>query len=307
MESNLKIDCDFISTFHPKYDQITNDETEYRNLVALVKKEIGQKSTISKETFIRILNWKSPRVKGIVRLNEFNIYEKGIGAAYNAEENQKLIILLRLYGIGTPVGSTILHFMYPNSFPIIDIRTAETLHYAGRIESSLTGFSRYASFQLEMLRIARENPIFTLREIDRALSAYHKIYLSPKLKQNIERKEVKKKIEMPKPQSSLKIKDKVLSVFQDRVGEKFLREEIIDLVVNAYPGTNRRSVIPSDYCYNMINVTLPFDFHIFESLDEGRYKCLGPNYPYTGLIYWRREQVGKWEEGRYHLRKDPRK
>jgi hypothetical protein len=307
MESNLNIDCDFISTWHPKYDQIANDETEYRNLVALVKKEIGQKSTISKETFIRILNWKSPRVKGIVRLNEFNIYGKGIGAAYNAEENQKLIILLRLYGIGTPVGSTILHFMYPNAFPIIDIRTAETLHYAGRIESSLTGFSRYASFQSEMLRIARENPIFTLREIDRALSAYHKIYLSPKLKQNIERKEVKRKIEIPKPQSILKIKDKVLSVFQDRVGEKFLREEIIDLVVNAYPGTNRRSVIPSDYCYNMINVTLPFDFHIFESLDEGRYKCLGPNYPYTGLIYWRREQVGKWEEGRYQLWKDPRK
>jgi len=184
MESNLKIDCDFISTWHPKYDQIANDETEYRNLVALVKKEIGQKSTVSKETFIRILNWKSPRVKGIVRLNEFYIYEKVIGAAYGAEENKKLIILLRLYGIGTPVGSTILHFMYPNSFPIIDIRTAETLHYAGRIKSSLTYFSHYASFRSEMLKIAKENPSFTLREIDRALFTYHKIYLSLKFKEN---------------------------------------------------------------------------------------------------------------------------
>ena len=77
MENNLKIDYDFISTWHPNYDQIANDETEYRNLVALVKKEIGQKSTISKETFIRILNWKSPRVKGIVKLTDFSTYEKG--------------------------------------------------------------------------------------------------------------------------------------------------------------------------------------------------------------------------------------
>src|SRR4030042_2294042 len=215
MESNLKIDCDFISTWHPKYDQIANDETEYRTLVALVKKEIGQKSTVSKETFIRILNWKSPRVKGIIRLNEFYIYEKGVGASYGAEENEKLIILLRLYGIGAPVGSTILHFMYPNSFPIIDIRTAETLHYAGRIKSSLTYFSHYDSFRSEMLKIAKENPSFTLREIDRALSAYHKIYLSPKLKQNVERKEIKRRMEMPNPGGNLKIKDKVLSVFQD--------------------------------------------------------------------------------------------
>jgi hypothetical protein len=227
--------------------------------------------------------------------------------AHSVEEDQKLTILLRLYGIGSPVGSTILHFMYPNSFPIIDIRTAKTLHYAGRIESSLTDFAHYTPFRAEMLKIAGENPGFSLREIDRALFAYHKIYLSPKLKQNIERKELKRKTEMPKQQGSLKIKDKVLSVFQDRLGERFLREEIIDLVVNTYPGTNRSSIIPSDYCYNMINAGIPFDFHIFESLDEGRYKCLGPNNSYTGPIYWKREQVGKWEEGRYQLWKDPRK
>lgn len=112
---------------------------------------------------------------------------------------------------------------------------------------------------------------------------------------------------MLKPHGRLKIKNKVLSVFQNRVGEKFLREEIIDLVVNAYPETNRSSVIPSDYCFNIINAGIQFDFHIFESLDGGRYKCLGPNHQYTGPVYWKREQVGKWEEGRCQLWKDPRK
>jgi len=300
VENDLKIDHSFISTWHPKYDEIANDEAEYKNLVILTNTEIREKSTISNQTFIRILNWKSPRVKGIVRLNEFSVYEKGISAAYSAEENEKLKILIRLYGIGTPVGSTILHFIYPNSFPIIDIRTAETLYYACRIKSKSTDFSHYASFRSGMLKIAKENPSFTLREIDRALSAYHKIYLSPKLRQHIKKKGPGRKTE-------IKIKDKVLSVFQDRIDEKFSREEIIDLVVIAYPGTNRSSVIPSDYCYNLINATLPFDLHIFESLGEGQYKWLGPNYPYTGPIYWKGEQVGKWEEGTYQLWKDPRK
>jgi hypothetical protein len=179
MENDLWIDHSFITTWHPKYDEIANDEAEYRNLVALTNMEIREKCTISRQTFIGILNWKSPRVKGIVRLNEFSVYEKGISAAYSAEENEKLKTLIQLRGIGTPVGSTILHFIYPNSFPIIDIRTAETLCYARRIKSKSTDFSNYISFRLEMLKIAKENPSFTLREIDRALFAYHKIHLAP--------------------------------------------------------------------------------------------------------------------------------
>ena len=50
----------------------------------------------------------------------------------------------------------------------------------------------------------------------------------------------------------------------------------------------------------------PYALFIFESLGEGRYKCLGPNHPYTGPIYWKGEQVGKWEEGTYQLWRDPR-
>ena len=171
MENNFKIDHIFISTWHPRYDEIAGDELEYRDLVTLTYREIHEKGTISRETFIRILNWKSPRVKGIVRLNEFSIYEKGISAAYSAEENEKLETLIRLHGIGTPVGSTILHFIYPNSFPIIDVRTSETLYYAGRIKSKLTDLSHYPSFRSEILKIAKENPSFSLREIDRALFA----------------------------------------------------------------------------------------------------------------------------------------
>jgi hypothetical protein len=108
------------------------------------------------------------------------------------------------------------------------------------------------------------------------------------------------------------IKQKVENVFQNRIGEKFIRKEIIDMVVNAYPETNRGSVIPSDYCYNRINKGIKFDFHFFKWLDDPKYLCLGSNHKYTGTIYWRPKHekkdkpVGEWKEGLYKLWEDPR-
>ena len=107
------------------------------------------------------------------------------------------------------------------------------------------------------------------------------------------------------------IKQKVEKVFQNRVGEKFTRKEIIDLVVSAYPETNRGSVIPSDYCYNRINCGDKFDFHFFEWIDKAQYQCLGPKHPYTGSIFWRPKHqkqdmpVGEWKKGSYKLWDNP--
>ncbi|MBN1829037.1 MAG: hypothetical protein JW884_07820 [Deltaproteobacteria bacterium] len=308
MEDDLKVDLSFVSTWHPRYDEIENDETEYKALVALTNKDITEQKTLTEQTFIRILDWKSPRIKGIVRLNEFGVYENGIRDAYGAEEDRKLEALLQLYGIGAPVASTILHFMYPDAFPIIDVRTVETLCCAGRIKHHSTDASRYATFRAEMLEILKEVPPFTLREIDRALFAYHKIHLS----QNKRCRDTKNGPGRPKvPRTrgnGMTIRDKVLSVFENRTGEMFRREEIIDLVVGAYPGTFRGSVIPSDYCYNSINKdSTSFKLHLFESLGAGGFKCLGLNSTYSGPVYWKSEQVGQWEEGKVRLWKDPRK
>jgi|GEM_PF-610949 len=308
MEDDLKIDRRFVSTWHPRYDETESDETEYKALVALTSSDLKEYRTLTEQTFRRIIEWKSPRVKGIVRLNEFHIYAEGVRAAYHAEESQKLLALLQLYGVGTPVASTILHFMYPSSFPIIDVRTVETLFRAGRIQYSSTDASRYTSFRSQMLTILREISPFTLRNLDRALFAYHKIHLS----QNAGRKDRKNEPGRPKAPrargNGMTIRDKVISVFENRAGETFAREEIIDLVVNAYPSTPRGSIIPSDYCYNSINKdSTSFKLHLFESLGPGRFKCLGINNAYSGPVYWKAEQVGQWEGGKVRLWKDPRK
>jgi len=305
----MTIDFKFIEHWEPKYDEIESDEEEYLSLIERVKDETTTLSSIRPETFERIMNWKSPRAKGTIKWEDYDIYRDAFKNVLEPKNPDKMTFLTNLPGIGAPVASTILHFIFPQIFPIYDFRTVEVLNSFCYLKSKAVSPKRYPEFQKAILKIRTEVVHHSLRQIDRALFAYHKIHLSPKRKSTAERKEVGRRMTMPRAQDEAKIKDKVLSIFKkNRVGEKFGREEIIDLVVNTYPGTNRGSVVPPDYCYNKINKDpASFNLHLFESLGAGRFKCLGQNYPYSGPIYWKGEQVGKWDKGKYQLWKDPRK
>lgn len=309
--NSLKIDNSFIAEWHPKYDEIEADEPDYKYLVAQVKKELDKNGTLSKEVFTEILNWKSARVKGKVKWHEFETYENAIRDAFIAEADKKLTILCGLYGIGAPVGSTILHFMHPNDFPIIDIRTAESLHHNGYLDSSKTDLSRFAAFRKELLKIANECPSFSLREIDRALFAYHKIKLSPvNLKRSPnESRVISNKVASPKLRDKLTIWKKVSTVFKDiKIGNVFSRDKIKVMVLDAYPETEISSVMPLDYCYNRINGDKrSFVFRVFKAISDDQFEWLGENYPYNGQIWWKKTTVGKWEGGKPLLTYDPRK
>ena len=83
--------------------------------------------------------------------------------------------------------------------------------------------------------------------------------------------------------------EKVRDTFSNcKKGTMFSTSEIIDKVILKHGG-NRGSIIPSDYCYNLTNKgkiddPILVEFKIFEWIDRGKYKYLGENYPYTGLI-----------------------
>jgi Endonuclease NucS len=130
---------------------------------------------------------------------------------------------------------------------------------------------------------------------------------------------VAKPISEPKSQqikvlsnSSSEIWDKVRKVFdQNHFGKALTRKQVIDMIEAAYPGTNRASVIPSDYCYNIVNNGITFKFHYFEYLrnaqrGEPQYKVLGEDSNYDGAIYWKDEIVGEWLKGETEPRKGVR-
>ncbi len=169
------INDSFIQQWHPLYDTTENDEQDYQDIIRDVKREVSAKGTITKPVFIRILEWKAARLKGIVKLNQYDTYAETIRSAIQSPEKYKLTMLTSLYGIGVPLASTILHFIYPEDFPIMDIRTAEVLHCGHYIESVQRDEKHYPPFRAAILGIKRQYPQWSLRQIDRALFAYHKI------------------------------------------------------------------------------------------------------------------------------------
>lgn len=89
--------------------------------------------------------------------------------------------------------------------------------------------------------------------------------------------------------------------------KNYTRKQIIDIVNTVYK--NETSILPSDYCYNRINVDLVDDFekrlHLFEYVKKNTYKYLGENFKYTGNIEHLDKCVGRWENGKIlHLDKD---
>lgn len=116
MVQNQIIDDAFIERWHPKYEDTEHDEGEYQEMLPIVAQELKDCGTLTRETFRRITKWKSSRLLGIVRLDDYDVYERGLRQVYEtADADRKLAILDALYGIGIPFASTILHFMYPTS------------------------------------------------------------------------------------------------------------------------------------------------------------------------------------------------
>lgn len=78
-------------------------------------------------------------------------------------------------------------------------------------------------------------------------------------------------------------------------------------------GYQKNSILPSDYCYNIINkATYSCKTPLFIWLEKNQYKYIGPYYSYSGPLIWRRsdgteKQVGMWNKGILTMNEDPRK
>jgi hypothetical protein len=194
----LQIDDAFIREWHTKYERIEGDDEEYERLVDAVAREMKSMGTISKKTFLDIWSWKGAmRVIGLTTIyvegketvtaaeDQYETrYAPAFRRAASAPPERKLAELLadrvKLPGVGAPTGSTLLHFIHPDTMPIIDVRTVETLFAAGLISTELRELETYEEYRRAIDGIGRRCPGWTLREIDRALFAYHKQVLGKK-------------------------------------------------------------------------------------------------------------------------------
>ena len=178
MADSDPIDDVFIEKWQKIFASSPRGQASYDELVLQVGADIEKHGCITKRTLIRLINWKSPRIRPIFEKRGFKEYRLCIEECLAAEECDKMAILNSAYGIGAPVASTILHFTYPDRFPIIDFRTAEALYHFGLIASPRVSAKGYAAFREAILDIRKRHERWSLRQIDMALFAYDKKELS---------------------------------------------------------------------------------------------------------------------------------
>ena len=170
-------------------------KNEYNSLIDLVREnvvtepedakqlfskmqEARKKGFLTKEEFLQICMWKSPRPKKHYLSNsEENINKITKEAFLTSSEELKISFLTSLKGVSIPVASAILTSINPQDYGVIDIRVWQTLHTYEQVETKPKGQGFILSdwiIYLSILRKYAEILKLRARDIEIILFFYHK-------------------------------------------------------------------------------------------------------------------------------------
>ena len=118
---------------------------------------------------IPMCRWKTPRTQRLVAGNTEEAVAAATRAALDAvDEHSRITSLIGLQGVAVPTASVLLHFAFPERYPIIDWRALEALGQPARSQYSVGYWLEYAAYCRELA--AQEG--LTMRGLDKALWQY---------------------------------------------------------------------------------------------------------------------------------------
>ena len=165
---------EFIKRWIPD-DSKNEFEKQYNKLKENVKSEISKSKTLKEETFQEIYGWKTRNRSKRHLDSDLKLYLDAISKLLNEPSIEKKIeTIAGLSGIRFPVASTVLHFVYPEDFPIIDVRTVKVLWDKGMLDRKLgDNMKDYTTYREKIMKIKEICKESSLRSIDRALFTYN--------------------------------------------------------------------------------------------------------------------------------------
>ena len=120
-----------------------------------------------------VYRWKSRRSAGRFAVVDPRTVRAVTARAFAAtDEAVKIELMTSLTGVGLPVAAALLHFAFPDSYPLLDFRALESLGVKGRSSYPPSFWVEYVDF---CRRLARELSV-SLRTLDKALWQYSKAY-----------------------------------------------------------------------------------------------------------------------------------
>lgn len=120
----------------------------------------------TKPELVLLCEWKSPRSKPLVARNTAPFVEGITRTAFaTVDEAERMAALCALRGVNAPTASVLLHFAFPDRYPIIDWRALESL---GQSEQSAYTIAYWLAY-LEACRELAAQAGVTMRVLDKAL------------------------------------------------------------------------------------------------------------------------------------------
>ena len=168
MQINKKNIIKYFGKYNKRYENTRGEAVEKE-----IKRVLKKRRYLNKNDFIKICLWKSKRPKRHYEGEENdNLTVKEVTRFSFATKSDKARIesLMILKGVSWPVASTILHFAFPNKYPILDFRVLWSL--GGRVPQTYSfGFWRRYCNRICSISKRLNLPI---RTIDKALWEYSK-------------------------------------------------------------------------------------------------------------------------------------
>jgi hypothetical protein len=156
-----------IQTYAARYDteRTANDKAVEEEM----KHALTTQRLLTKSQFVRIGMWKSPRQKKRYENNDEHAVRELTEFSFTAKTEQARVgSLLALNGVSFPVASVILHFAFPERYPILDFRALWSLGWEQPKSYTLEFWERYCA---KMLDTASQFAL-PLRTVDKALWQY---------------------------------------------------------------------------------------------------------------------------------------
>jgi hypothetical protein len=120
----------------------------------------------TREEFLRLCEWKTARSRSKVARNDAAAVEGATRRALtSADERERMEALTALEGVGVPTASTLLHFAFPDDYPILDVRALESLGQRSRTVYPVEYWLRY----LDACRELALRHGVSIRTLDKAL------------------------------------------------------------------------------------------------------------------------------------------
>lgn len=161
----LRLPAREVRKWAARYDARVDD-----GLVELARR-VRERGYLTGKDLRALARWKTPRTAAHVARNEEGFVRAVTRVAFATEcERPRIEVLLLLRGVAWPTASVILHFVYPDRYPVLDYRALWSVGVSPAPPYTFAFWERYLGFTRATARRLK----VSMRDLDRALWQYSK-------------------------------------------------------------------------------------------------------------------------------------